>query len=310
MSRPEEGSSAKISMLVVHGKPLGFDLLLAISAIKALGGMVVGPTGLGQLGNKEIVKCAVISINEPDFNATFNQAWTVAWKCSEGRAPEALDDRVAEYPVVAEIREDYEQELGTWMSNGWLVPYKEEELGPPTKGLIPLMAVLQQHNSKVRPVMNFQQLNCHVDVFRANADVCTAKLHEWQQKGANVSLLDLNRAYLQVHVQKTLWSFQNVQIGGQRYCLTLLGFGLNVAPLIIKAIVSTVLSQEETVDHAVLADIDDTFVNEDVMPTTHVRESVRTQNDWKMVHECWGWQLRWNTVNWGGTRKHGSRRSW
>ena len=102
----KEGSSAKISMLVVHGKPLGFDLLLEIDAIKALGGMVVGPTGLVQLGNKEIVKCAAIFINEPDFTATFNhqsRARTVAWKWSEGHAPEALDNRVAEYPVAAEI---------------------------------------------------------------------------------------------------------------------------------------------------------------------------------------------------------------
>ena len=68
----EEGSSAKISVLVVGGKPLGFDLPLGINAIKALGGMVVGPTGSVQLGNKGIVKCAAISINEPNFTATFN----------------------------------------------------------------------------------------------------------------------------------------------------------------------------------------------------------------------------------------------
>ena len=122
----EEGSSAKISMLVVRGKPLGFDLLLDIDAIKALGGGVVGAIGSVQLGNKEIVKCAAISMNEPDFTATFNyrrRAWAVAWKWSEWRAPEALDNRVVEYPVAAEIREDYERELRAWMSNGWLVPY-------------------------------------------------------------------------------------------------------------------------------------------------------------------------------------------
>ena len=82
----EEGSSAKISVLVVCVKPLGFDLLLGIDTIKALGGRVVGPTGSVQLGNKEIVKYATISINEPDFPATCNhwsRAWTVAWKWSE-----------------------------------------------------------------------------------------------------------------------------------------------------------------------------------------------------------------------------------
>ena len=100
----------------------------------------------------------------------------------------------------------------------------------PPKGLISLMAVLQQHKSKVHPVMDFQQLNCHVHVFTANADVCAAKLREWQQKGSNVSLLDLKRAYLQVCVQKSQWPFQTVKISRQRYCLIHLGFGLNVAP--------------------------------------------------------------------------------
>ena len=197
-------------------------------------------------------------------------------------APEALDNRVAEYPVAAEIREDYEQELRTWMSNGWLVPYKEEELGPPPpKGLIPLIAVLQQHKSKVRTVMDFRQLNCYVDVFTAYADVCAAKLCEWREKGPNVSLLDLKRAYLQVRVQMTLWPFQTVKIGRQRYCLTRLWFGLNVAPLIMKVLVSAVLSWVEAVGHTASAYIDDIYVNEDVMPVTCVREHLA-----RFGHEC------------------------
>ena len=109
--------------------------------------------------------------------------------------------------------------------------------------MILLMAVLQQHKSKVRPVMDFWELNCYVDAFTANTDVCTDKLHEWWQKGSNVSLLDLKRAYLQVRVQKTLLLFQTLKIGGQWYCLTRLGFGINVAPFVMKAIVSTVLLQ-------------------------------------------------------------------
>ena len=29
--------------------------------------------------------------------------------------------------------------------------------------------------------------------------------------------------------------------------------------------------------------------------------SVRTHNDWKTTHECWGWWSRWNMVNCGGS---------
>ena len=109
---------------------------------------------------------------------------------------------------------------------------------------------------KSTPMMDFRQFKHHVDIFTASSDVCAAKLREWQQKGSNVSLLDLKRAYLLVRVYKTLSPFQTVKIGGQRYCLTLLGFRLNVAPLIMKAIVSAVLSQEEDVGCAASAYID------------------------------------------------------
>ena len=40
----------------------------------------------------------------------------MAWKWSEDCAPEGLDNEVSEYPVAAEIREDYQ-------------PYLEEKLG-------------------------------------------------------------------------------------------------------------------------------------------------------------------------------------
>ena len=83
----------------------------------------------------------------------------------------------------------------TRIGNGWLVPFPEDKLGP-LKGLIPLMAALQQNKKKVRPVIDYWELNHHVDTFTANAVVCAAKLHDWWQKGANVSLLDLGRAYL------------------------------------------------------------------------------------------------------------------
>ena len=96
-----------------------------------------------------------------------------------------------------------------------------------------------------------------------------------------------------MHVQKTLWALQTVKIGGQRYCLTRLEFGLNVAPLIMKAIVSAVLSQEEAVGHAASAYINGIYVNEDVMPSTHIREHLarfglecKDPDDWKMTHEC------------------------
>ena len=98
----DKGNSAKIDVLVVHGKPLGFDLLLGVDTIK---GVIVRPIGSVQLGDRRTTRCAAISINEPDFTVTFDhysQTWTASWKWSEDHAPERLHKDVSEYPVVAE----------------------------------------------------------------------------------------------------------------------------------------------------------------------------------------------------------------
>ena len=91
-----------------------------------------------------------------------------------------------------------------------MIPYPEGKYAPP-KGLIPLMAVLQAKKQKVRLVMDYRELNKYIDVHTANADVCVQKLREWRQKGSNVAVLDLCWAYLQVHVDKSLWPFQTVR---------------------------------------------------------------------------------------------------
>ena len=111
--------------------------------------------------------------------------------------------------------------------------------------------------------MDSQKHNHHFDAFIVNADVCAAKLHEWQQKGSNVSVLDLRKVYL----DETLWLYQTVKIDGKRSCLTCLGFDLNVAFLIMKPIISTVLSQEKALGSTF---IDEIYVNEDFMHKIYI----------------------------------------
>ena len=58
------------------------------------------------------------------------------------------------------------------------------------------MAVIQQNKNKVRPVMDFRELNSHMDPHTADADVCDEKIREWRRCGRNLSLLDLRDAYV------------------------------------------------------------------------------------------------------------------
>ena len=87
-------------------------------------------------------RCATISIDEPDFSMIYdhrNKEWTASW--ANGHSPSELSNSVQEYAVPCHARVAYENEILQWQWNGWLLPYSEEELGPP-KGLIPLMAVV------------------------------------------------------------------------------------------------------------------------------------------------------------------------
>ena len=54
-------------------------------------------------------------------------------------------------------------------------------------------------------MLDYLELNDHVDPFTARADKCTEKLKEWLPAGSNVSVLDLRKTYLQ-----SLWSYQTV----------------------------------------------------------------------------------------------------
>ena len=240
-------------MYVVDFKPLGFEFILGVNGISALGGMTISPSlamhfwsadekpicavatqvekivgagvtqaektvGTGVTQVKKTVGAGVtqaektvgegaIEIDEPDFRVLFDaseKAWTVTWKWSDDIEPDALRNRVTEYAIPTAARSSYEEEIQEWIANGWLEPYDDNKMEPP-KGLIPLMAIVQQNKDKVRPVMDFRELNSHVDAFTANADVCADKIREWRRLGTNVAIVDLRSAYLQIRVHESLW---------------------------------------------------------------------------------------------------------
>ena len=76
------------------------------------------------------------------------------------------------------VQEVFKKELSLWQHNGWLLPYPEEEFGPP-KELILLMAVMQEYK-QVWLGLDYQELNGFVEAFTANAEVCAQRLGEWR----------------------------------------------------------------------------------------------------------------------------------
>uniref|UniRef100_A0A5S6QMU4 Integrase catalytic domain-containing protein n=1 Tax=Trichuris muris TaxID=70415 RepID=A0A5S6QMU4_TRIMR len=274
--RPNGGGRATVEVIVTDSKPLGFDFILGMNGIIALGGVTVESRRRVRFGTESTEVCAAdvapIKLEQRDFTATFcpaKRTWSMRWKWTNGTKPDVLKNRVQEYSLTHEARASYEEELGKWISNGWLVPYDLIKHGP-VKGLIPLMAVTQRNKKSVRPVMDFRELNSYIEAFTASSDICAQKLRDWRRQGANVTMLDLKRAYLQIHVDESLWPYQTVVHKGRRYCLTRLGFGLNIAPLVMKAVLSCALSQNANVQEGTSAYVDDILVNEDVVKASDV----------------------------------------
>ena len=76
-----------------------------------------------------------------------------------------------------------------------------------------------------------------------------------------MSLIDQRKAYLQIRVDKALWPFQTVIIKGKRFCFPRLGFGLNVASLVMKSVITAIKSQDQEIKSAMSAYIDESRVS-------------------------------------------------
>ena len=134
-----------------------------------------------------------IKVVEKDFLVSYEdsaKAWIVQWKWAAGEEPGHLLNGITEYHVPAMAQREYESELGKWIDEGWLLPYDEKEFRKP-KRLISLMVITQKNKGKVRPVLDYRELNTRMEMHTADADVCAKKLREWCQMGCNVALLNL-----------------------------------------------------------------------------------------------------------------------
>ena len=134
--------------------------------------------------------------------------------------------------------------MDLWVKNGWLKPCNKEEKS--TEGIVPLMVVEQQNKGKVRPVLDFRELNQYVNLHNATSDACDEKVRKWRTLGDKFTTLDLRCAYMQVHIDLSLWEYQKVIYKEEKYYLTRLGFGLNSSPKIMSSILGSVLNLDVT----------------------------------------------------------------
>ena len=128
-----------------------------------------------------------------------------------------------------------------------------------------MLAAVQVNKGKVRPVLDYKQVNNYVSCHSGGSAVCDETIRKWRQSGKNLALLDLKKAYLQIHVDKNLWKHQIVSYRGKYFYLTRLGFGLNCAPIIMSRILEKVLSLTDVIAAGTDNYIDDILVCEDLV---------------------------------------------
>jgi len=241
----------------------GLDFVLGMDVITQLGGVTVDRdvVRFGTAGKCSMtaIKEQVPNIVDKDFDAWFDgEKWVVRYKWNENGEP-VLKNRVSEYKTGLDDgkRNQYETEVERWIEEGILVPWKGEE-----GGLLPLMAVEQATKNKIRPVLDFRELNQNVNCHTGDdgVDVCGEKMREWRQVQGATEVVDLKAAYLQIHISEDLWKHQLVRFKGCTYCLTRLGFGLNAAPRIMSKILTTVLQKDGDIAKGTSSYIDDIYV--------------------------------------------------
>jgi hypothetical protein len=263
--------------------PHGIDMILGIDVIRYTGLCVTGNdddemtvsfpncrkcssvASMSQLPN-------TLKITDQDFDAEFSGNWVVKWHWKHPVNPPSA--AVPPHNIVKSEDEALcDAELEEWLKEGILIKHDPSVYGD-VKRFLPIIAVRQRKGDtvKVRPVLDYRNLNAMIESHPGDATpACGATLRSWRQFPPNCSMLDLKRAYLQVHIDPSLWPYQAVRWRGQDYLLTRLGFGLSSAPKIMTAIVNTVLQQDPLVREGSSSYIDDVYISEDIISCSKVK---------------------------------------
>lgn len=260
--------TVKVPCLVLEKLMPEFDLVLGMDVVRMLGGFTVSSTGSSVRFGAVALGEKGVSIDDVDFSANFDGVkWNVKWKWAAGEP--VLTNQIGCYAIRSDLWEDFDKEVQSWIEEEILIPVPDDE---EVSSVIPLMAVEQANKGKVRPVLDFRELNDHVSCHTGGSSICEETIRRWRKIGENLALLDLRKAYLQLHVDKSLWKYQVVRYKNKCYYLTRLGFGLNCAPKIMSRILRKVLSLDGRIEKAADSYLDDILVNEDVVSASVVRQ--------------------------------------
>ena len=200
--------------------------------------------------------------------------WVLSWKWQGEQPPiDPIGSGIGQYArhrLSSEQEQLFCEEMESWIDKGWLVPHDESKHGE-IAGVLSLLAKDQAHKvtTPVRPCLDYRPINKLIRSSPgADSPVCDEKLRRWRMNSADgMDLLDIKKAYLQVHVSPELARFQGVIWQGKMYVMTRMGFGLSIAPKFMDIIVRWVLRGFDCVDNYV----------DDILTPTNQTEAVAAE---------------------------------
>ena len=221
-----------------------------------------------------------VTLRSADFKVRWDnsaKSWTVSWVWEGVAEPtDSIGSGVTEYSrkrLSAEQEQQYQKEVQSWIDNGWMVPHDPDRHGKPG-AILPLMAVCQGHKAStpVRPCLDYHCLNESILSHPGgDAPACDQKIREWRCRGVDQVVVDIRKAFLQVHVDPSLVRYQTVVFHGVTYVMKRMAFGLSIVPKVMDTIVKFALGNFPDADN---------YVDDVVAPSEQLPEVTAALNQY------------------------------
>jgi transposase InsO family protein len=188
--------------------------------------------------------------NDPE-NPEWKYKWIVTWKWKQVPAGQFGPPVYRNNKIPPHHWELLDLEVRKWIENEFLVPITETDR-PRMKGSVPIKAEIQLHkpSTPVRPVCDFKWLNEYIksapNEGLMDAISAPTYIRRWRSHPeSRMCLIDIKKAYMRIYVNEEQTYYQCVRYPDFKteWRLTRLGFGLNIAPKVLRVVLNAILPQ-------------------------------------------------------------------
>ena len=253
------GKQERLRFAVMDITIMNYDCVLGWGTFSNLGG--VHFTADGRVESETLEKnyevgesfgCAAshfkddVVVEDKDFVVKFDSSdrnWKLKWVWRNDKANHVLSKNTPKYGMSEEDEKDVDNELSEWLNEDWMEPYDAAVHGENGGGVVPLMAVFQESKNKSRPVLDFRDLNSMMESQPgADSAVCAETIRKFRRMGKNLFLVDLRKAYMQIHVDPECYKFQVIKWKGRKFVVKRMMFGMAAAPKVLRRVLEKIFN--------------------------------------------------------------------